>query len=128
MWKSVIAVAVGAALGALLRWHLGNRLNALFPAIPPGTLLANLIGGYLIGLALAFFSSYPAISLEWRLLIITGFCGGLTTFSTFSAEVIVLLQRGQMLWATGTIAVHVAGSLLMTLAGMWTLRGVRHFL
>jgi CrcB protein len=128
MWKSIAAVAAGAALGALLRWHLSNRLNALFPTIPPGTLLANLIGGYLIGLALAFFSSYPAISLEGRLLIITGFCGGLTTFSTFSAEVVVLLQRGQLFWAAGTIAVHVAGSLLMTLAGMWTLRGVRHFL
>ena len=128
MWKPVVAVAGGAALGALLRWHLGNRLNALFPVILPGTLAANLIGGYLIGLALAFFSAYPAISLEWRLLIITGFCGGLTTFSTFSAEIAVLLQRGQLFWAAGTIAAHVAGSLLMTLAGMWTLRGVRHFL
>jgi CrcB protein len=127
MWKSIVAIAIGAALGALLRWHLGNRLNAVFPSLPPGTLLANLIGAYLIGLAIAFFSSYPAISPEWRLLIVTGFCGGLTTFSAFSAEITALLQQGQALWAAGAIAGHVAGSVLMTLAGIGTWRGVRHF-
>jgi CrcB protein len=128
MLKSIIAVAVGAVVGALLRWHLGNRLNALFPSLPPGTLAANLIGAYVIGLAIAFFSSCPALSLEWRLLIITGFCGGLTTFSTFSAEIAVLLQQGRLRWAAGAIAAHVAGSVLMTLAGIWTPRGIRHLL
>ena len=75
MWKSVLAIAIGSALGALLRWQLGDKLNSLFPAIPPGTLTANLIGAYIIGLAIAFFATFPAISPEWRLLIITGFCG-----------------------------------------------------
>jgi CrcB protein len=126
MWKSIVAVAVGAALGALLRWQLGYRLNALFPAIPPGTLAANLIGGYLIGLAIAFFSSHPALSPEWRLLIVTGFCGGLTTFSTFSGEILVLLQHGQALLATAAVAGHVAGSVLMTFAGVMTVQGLRH--
>ena len=128
MWKSIVAIAIGAALGALLRWHLGNRLNALFPAIPPGTLAANLIGAYVIGLAMAFFSSYPAISPEWRLLIVTGFCGGLTTFSTFSGEITVLLQQGQVLLAAGAVAGHVAGSVFMTFAGIGTVYGLRHIL
>jgi CrcB protein len=124
MWKSIVAVAAGAVVGALLRWHLGDRLNTLFPSLPPGTLVANLIGAYVIGLAIAFFSSHPALSPEWRLLIATGFCGGLTTFSTFSVEVVGLLQQGRLLWATGMIAVHVAGSVLMTLAGLCTLHGL----
>lgn len=120
MWKSVLAISIGAALGALLRWQLGIRLNSLFPTIPPGTLVANLVGAYLIGLAIAFFSSFSAISPEWRLLIITGFCGGLTTFSTFSAELALLLQQGRLSWALGAAAAHVAGSVLMTLAGITT--------
>ncbi|EXI81256.1 MAG: chromosome condensation membrane protein [Candidatus Accumulibacter appositus] len=120
MWKSVFAISIGAALGALLRWQLGIRLNSLFPTIPPGTLVANLIGAYLIGLAIAFFSSFSAISPEWRLLIITGFCGGLTTFSTFSAELAMLLQQGRVSWALGAAAAHVAGSVLMTIAGIAT--------
>jgi len=120
MWKSVLAISIGAALGALLRWQLGIRLNSLFPTVPPGTLVANLIGAYLIGLAIAFFSSFSAISPEWRLLIITGFCGGLTTFSTFSAELALLLQQGRLSWALGAAAAHVAGSVLMTLAGITT--------
>ncbi|MDR3298797.1 MAG: fluoride efflux transporter CrcB [Candidatus Accumulibacter sp.] len=128
MWKSIAAIAIGAVLGALLRWHLGNRLNALFPSIPPGTLAANLIGAYVIGLAIAGFSSYPGISPEWRLLIVTGFCGGLTTFSTFSAEIAALLQQGQLLLAAGSIAAHVAGSVLMTLTGICSVYGVRHLL
>lgn len=128
MWKSIVAIAVGAALGALLRWHLGARLNAVFPTIPPGTLAANLIGAYVIGVAIAVFSAYPAISPEWRLLIITGFCGGLTTFSTFSAELAVLLQQGELLWAAGQVAVHVTGSVVLTLAGIATVYGVKNVL
>ncbi|MBV5337373.1 MAG: fluoride efflux transporter CrcB [Deltaproteobacteria bacterium] len=117
MWKSIVAIAVGAALGALLRWQLGDKLNSVFPT---GTLVANLIGAYVVGLAIAFFAAYPAISPEWRLLIITGFCGGLTTFSTFSAEIAVLLQEGRMIWALGSVAAHVTGSVLMTFAGIGT--------
>ncbi|MBL8395013.1 MAG: fluoride efflux transporter CrcB [Candidatus Accumulibacter sp.] len=125
MWKSIVAISVGAALGALLRWQLGIRLNAIFPTIPPGTLLANLIGAYVIGLALAFFATTPALSPEWRLLVITGFCGGLTTFSTFSAELVTLLQQGRMLWSLGIVATHVAGSVVMTFAGSVTVLWVK---
>jgi CrcB protein len=121
MWKSIVAIAVGSALGALLRWQLGDKLNSVFPTLPPGTLVANLIGAYVVGLCVAFFATYPAISPEWRLLLITGFCGGLTTFSTFSAEVTVLLQQGRVSWALGAVAAHVAGSLAMTFAGIGTI-------
>ena len=103
-----------------MRWFLGTKLNALFPSIPPGTLTANLVGGYLIGVALAYFSSQPSLPPEWRLLIVTGFLGGLTTFSTFSAEVVAQLMAGRMMWALSGIAAHVAGSLLMTLLGIGT--------
>jgi len=116
--KSIIAISAGAALGALLRWALGLRLNSLFPALPPGTLAANLVGGYLIGVAMAYFATAPAIPSEWRLLIITGFCGGLTTFSTFSAEVVTLLQQGRLAMAGGAVAAHVIGSVAMTLLGI----------
>jgi len=125
MWKSVLAVVVGAALGALLRWSLGSRLNGLLPAVPPGTLAANLFGAFVIGAALAWIAASPVISPEWRLLITTGFCGGLTTFSTFAAEVFTLLQQGRLAWAAGAIAVHVGGSLLMTLAGYATWQWLR---
>jgi CrcB protein len=120
MWKSIVAICLGSSLGALLRWWLGARLNAYFPAIPPGTLAANLIGGYIIGLAVAFFASFSALAPEWRLFVITGFCGGLTTFSTFSAEIVTLLQQGRALWAVGAAASHLAGSILMTFAGIGT--------
>jgi CrcB protein len=120
MWRPTLAISIGAALGALLRWQLGARLNSIFPTLPPGTLMANLIGGYIIGVAAAFFAQAPGIAPEWRLFIITGFCGGLTTFSTFSAEVTSLLQEGRVTWAMGAIATHVSGSLLATLAGLAT--------
>ncbi|MBO3277653.1 fluoride efflux transporter CrcB [Pseudomonas schmalbachii] len=122
MWKSILAIALGAALGALLRWVLGLKLNTLLPSVPPGTLVANLVGGYIIGAAIAFFANTPGIAPEWRLLIITGFCGGLTTFSTFSAEVVTLLQQGRLVWAMGAIATHVAGSLAMTLLGLFSVQ------
>jgi len=125
MWKAIVVISVGSSLGAVLRWWLGTMLNAHFPAIPPGTLAANLIGGYIIGVAMAVFSAYTAIAPEWRLLVITGFCGGLTTFSTFSAEVVTLLQQGRALWACAAAAVHLFGSVVMTLAGIGTVVWVR---
>ncbi|WP_192560681.1 fluoride efflux transporter CrcB [Pseudomonas allokribbensis] len=118
MLKSLLVIAVGASLGAWLRWILGMKLNALYPAIPPGTVVANMVGGYIIGLAIAFLAASPSLSPEWRLLIITGFCGGLTTFSTFSAETVALIQEGRLLWALGSISLHVVGSLAMTAAGL----------
>ena len=120
MPKQILAVSIGAALGALLRWQLGVRLNTLLPGMPPGTLVANIAGGYIIGLAVAYFAQAPALSPEWRLFVITGFCGGLTTFSTFSAEVVSLLQEGRMAWAMGTMLTHLSGSLLSTFAGLST--------
>lgn len=118
MLKSLLVIAIGASLGAWLRWLLGMKLNALFPTIPPGTVVANMVGGYIIGLAIAFLAASPNLSPEWRLLIITGFCGGLTTFSTFSAETVVLIQEGRLLWALGSVSLHVLGSLAMTAAGL----------
>jgi CrcB protein len=124
MLNAVFAVSLGAAGGALLRWGLGAKLNALYPAVPLGTLSANLIGGYLVGLAIAYFAQAVEIAPEWRLLIITGFCGGLTTFSTFSAEVVLLLQQGRLAWALAVIALHVVGSLAMTVLGILTWHGL----
>jgi CrcB protein len=126
VWKSVTAIAIGASLGALLRWWFGMKLNSLFPTIPPGTLAANLVGGYIIGVAVAFFSTFSALPPEWRLLVITGFCGGLTTFSTFSAELATLLREGRVLWAFAGMAIHLVGSVLMTFAGMATLSWVKN--
>lgn len=125
MWKSVIAICVGASLGALLRWWLGGQLNSIFPAIPPGTLVANLLGAYIVGLAIAFVASFAAMSPEWRLLVVTGFCGGLTTFSAFSGELTSLLQQGRTLWAFGSAVLHVAGSVAMTFAGIGTVAFIR---
>jgi fluoride exporter len=118
--KSIIAIFVGAGLGALLRWWLGLTLNSYFPSIPPGTLAANLIGGYIIGVAIAFFAASTALAPEWRLFVITGFCGGLTTFSTFSSEIVALLDQGRSLGACSAVALHLAGSVLMTFAGIGT--------
>ena len=119
---SFLAVGTGAALGAWLRWGLTLWLNPALPELPLGTLASNLVGGYLVGLALAYFLQHPAISPEWRLFIITGFLGGLTTFSTFSAETVLLLARGQYAWTLAIIAAHLAGSLLMTLLGLQTFK------
>ena len=125
MWKSIVAIGVGGGVGALLRWWLGLTLNAYFPAIPPGTLAANLIGGYVVGVAVAFFATYSAIAPEWRLFVITGFCGGLTTFSTFSAEIVNLMQQGRTLVALGEAGVHLCGSIIMTFAGIGTVVWIR---
>lgn len=125
MLLAVLAVAVGAAAGALLRWGLGTGLNHVFPQLPPGTLLANLLGGYGVGLALAFFAQHAQLAPEWRLLLVTGFLGGLTTFSGFSAEVVGLLQQGRAGWALATAGTHMAGSLLLTWAGYMTVDVLR---
>ena len=117
-----IAVGGGAALGAWARWGLGLWLNPLLPAVPLGTLAANVGGGYLIGLCLAWFSLNPGVAPETRLLLVTGFLGALTTFSTFSAEAVNLLQRQQYAWAVAHILLHLAGSLAATILGMWSLR------
>lgn len=122
---AAVAVAAGAALGALLRWQLGERLNALLPTLPLGTLAANLLGGYLVGVALAVIAALPTLSPEWRLFVITGFLGGLTTFSTFSAEIVQQLQQGRLGWTLAGIAAHLGGSLVATAAGIgtvWLLR------
>ena len=126
MFKAVAAISCGASIGAVARWLLGLALNSLFLPIPIGTLTANLVGGYCIGLAVSFFNFFPALAPEWRLLCITGFLGGLTTFSTFSAEVTVLLQEQRFLMACGAIALHVCGSLLMTLLGIATFALFKH--
>ena len=120
MFTAIIAISAGAALGALLRWGLSLAFNHLVPTLPPGTLLANLVGGYLVGLALALFAQSPQLPPEWRLFVITGFLGGLTTFSTFSAEVVHDLQQGRLAWAAATVSVHVLGSLGLTLMGLAT--------
>lgn len=125
MWKSVVVISLGASSGALLRWWFGTQLNALLPSIPLGTLAANLLGGYVIGAAVAIFASSSAIAPEWRLLIMTGFCGGLTTFSTFSVELATLVKQGEALWSCAAIMAHVGGSLLMTFAGMATIELMR---
>ena len=117
MLLAVIAVSLGAAIGALLRWGLGVGLNHLFPALPPGTLVANLAGGYMIGVAMSVFAQAGTLPPEWRLFIVTGFLGGLTTFSSFSAEVVGLIQQGRAGWAMATVATHVLGSLALTVAG-----------
>ncbi|GGC17865.1 putative fluoride ion transporter CrcB [Oxalicibacterium flavum] len=121
---SWLAVGVGGVLGCWLRWGLQTGLNAFAPHVPLGTLLANLGGGYLIGVAVAFFIGHPDISPEWRLLTITGFLGGLTTFSSFSAESFLLLQRGDYLWALAHTALHLFGSLLFCAGGFATYRAL----
>ena len=120
MYLSILAVGIGGALGSLFRWFLGVRLNGLFSGVPLGTLAANLIAGYVIGVAVAWFARVPQIAPEWRLFVITGLMGGLSTFSTFSAEVVQRLQDGRLGWAAGEIVIHVAASLIMTILGIAT--------
>ena len=119
---SFVAIGVGAALGAWLRWGFGLWLNPLAGLIPMGTLVANLLGAYLIGVAVAVFHAQVDVSPEMRLFIITGFLGGLTTFSSFSAEVVALFQRAGYAWAVGTISLHLFGSLLMTVLGILSIQ------
>lgn len=124
LWQVLLAVGLGAAVGAWLRWGLSYWLNPRIAHLPLGTLAANLIGGYLIGLALGWFTVQPGIAPLWRLLIVTGFLGGLTTFSTFSAESVALLQGSQ--WGAAALhsALHLVGSVVATLLGLGTVRAL----
>ena len=117
----LVSVGVGAAFGAWLRWALSIALNPIVPMLPLGTLVSNLVGGYLIGLVLGYLEHFQSLSPELRLFITTGFLGGLTTFSTFSAESTALLMRQEYLWAGVVIGGHVIGSILMTLLGVGTI-------
>ncbi len=116
----VLAICLGACAGALLRWRLGLWLSTPDALLPWGTLSANLIGGYLVGMAVAVFQALPQLDPTWRLLLVTGFLGALTTFSSFSAEVVTMLQNARYTLALGTAALHLLGSLLLTVAGIKT--------
>ena len=128
MLNQVALISVGAALGAIARWLLGQGLNEMFPSIPPGTLAANLIGGYLIGIMMEALAAPLALAPELRLLVITGFLGGLTTFSTFSAEVARLVQQGRLALAGMEIFAHVAGSVTLTILGIATVMAARRWM
>jgi CrcB protein len=117
-----LAIGVGAATGAWLRWGLGILLNPVFPTLPLGTLAANLLGGFLMGMTMQFLLEHTVLPPELRLAITTGFLGGLTTFSTFSAETVTLLLRDEYLWAMAIVLVHVIGSVTMTLLGILSMK------
>jgi fluoride exporter len=119
---ALLAVFLGAGVGACLRYALGETLNHWLPQMPLGTLAANLVGGYLVGVAVAFFAWRTDLSMLWRLAVITGLLGGLTTFSTYSAEVVNAFVRGDAVWAMLIAASHLAGSLLLTVLGLATVR------
>jgi fluoride exporter len=120
--SGLLAVGVGAVLGAWLRWALGIGLNPVLPTLPLGTLTANIIGGFVIGVAIEYFARHAWVPTEFRLFLITGFLGALTTFSTFSAEAVTLLSREQYGWALAHIGAHLFGSLAATVAGIQTIR------
>ena len=121
-WGGILAVGGGAAVGAWSRWGLGNLLNPLFPTVPLGTLSANLLGGLLMGFAMELITRHAVFTPEMRLLVTTGFLGGLTTFSTFSAEIVTLLMRKEYLWGAIAMASHLVGSLAMTILGILLVR------
>ncbi|CNC87999.1 camphor resistance protein CrcB [Yersinia frederiksenii] len=115
MFNTLLAVFIGGGVGSVARWLVSMKLNSLSSNIPVGTLIVNLAGAFIIGLALALFTRMTHIDPVWKLLITTGFCGGLTTFSTFSVEVVYLIQDGKLAWAAGTVLLNLAGSLAMTM-------------
>ena len=125
MWLSFLAIFFGAGFGALLRAGFNLMTASTVSVIPLGTLLANMVGGYLVGIAVAFFGSNPNLSPEWKLFVITGFLGGLTTFSSFSAEVVGLMQRGEVTWALGTALLNLVGSLALTFLGILTYQALK---
>ena len=125
MWLSILAIFFGAGLGALLRAGFNILTVSAASVIPLGTLISNMVGGYLVGLAVAFFGNNPQLSPEWKLFVITGFLGGLTTFSSFSAEVVSFIQRGEFTWALGTALLHLIGSLVLTFFGILTYQALK---
>jgi len=125
MWLSILAIFFGAGLGALLRAGFNVLTVSVASVIPLGTLISNMVGGYLVGLAVAFFGNNPQLSPEWKLFVITGFLGGLTTFSSFSAEVVSFIQRGEFTWALGTALLHLIGSLVLTFLGILTYQALK---
>ncbi|QWD62497.1 fluoride efflux transporter CrcB [Polynucleobacter sp. MWH-UH25E] len=125
MWLSILAIFFGAGFGALLRAGFNLLTVGAASIIPLGTLLSNMVGGYLVGLAVAYFGNNPQLSPEWRLLVVTGFLGGLTTFSSFSAEVVGFIQRGEFTWALGTAMLHLVGSLVLTFLGILTYQALK---
>ncbi len=125
MWPSILAIFCGAGLGALLRAGFNLAEVSLAATLPLGTFISNMVGGYLIGIAVAFFGNNPSLSPEWKLFIITGFLGGLTTFSSFSAEVVGFMQRGEMTWALGTALLNLFGSLALTFLGILTYQALK---
>ena len=118
--QAVLAICFGASLGALARWQLGLWLSHSDALIPWGTLAANLIGGYLVGVCMGVFQQMPELDPVWRMLLVTGFLGALTTFSSFSAEVVALLQQARYALALGTASLHLLGSLTLTVLGLKT--------
>ena len=125
MWLSILAIFFGAGFGALLRAGFNVLAVSAASVIPLGTLLSNMVGGYLVGLAVAYFGNNPQLSPEWKLLVVTGFLGGLTTFSSFSAEVVGFIQRGEFTWALGTAMLHLVGSLILTFLGILTYQALK---
>lgn len=125
MWPSIFAIFCGAGLGALLRAGFNVATVGLAATLPLGTFISNMVGGYLIGIAVDFFGNNPSLSPEWKLFIITGFLGGLTTFSSFSAEVVGFMQRGEMTWALGTALLNLIGSLALTFLGILTYQALK---
>lgn len=121
------AICAGASFGALARYFLGVSLNSLFPFVPMGTLVANLSGGYIIGIAIGVFTFFPDIDPKWQLFITTGFLGALTTFSSFSAEVVTLLLQQRLFWALLVAFLHIVGSLCMTFLGIYSFTIIRRF-
>ena len=121
-WSGILAVGGGAAAGAWLRWALGELLNPVFPTVPLGTLAANLIGGLMMGMAMELLTRHAAMPPEVRLLVTTGFLGGLTTFSTFSGEIVTLLLRREYLWGSIAITSHLVGSIVLTITGIALVR------
>jgi CrcB protein len=125
MWPSILAIFCGAGLGALLRAGFNLATVSISSTLPLGTFISNMVGGYMIGIAVAFFGNNPSLSPEWKLFVITGFLGGLTTFSSFSAEVVGFMQRGEVTWALGTALLHLVGSLSLTFLGILTYQALK---
>ena len=125
MWPSILAIFCGAGLGALLRAGFNFATVSIASTLPLGTFISNMVGGYMVGIAVAFFASNPSLSSEWKLFVITGFLGGLTTFSSFSVEVVGFMQRGEVTWALGTALLHLVGSLALTFLGILTYQALK---